>query len=224
MADKNSTARSMGLRANKAIRENMSSIARFLMPTLPVGAAVQAAPLANTLFGQSSRVAARDFVEGLAGKQVAPVAAALTAPRSAAKMGSSVTIDLPLSKAPAAPKLTSKDLTPAERQAAFVATLFKGPLSMEEAVAASGMMQAPGKPRTDKDLAIGDAASASKLAYEQAIAAASAEPDTAKAQELTRNATIEFFNRMATLGGRRPACLARTRKATDALRRRRVHP
>lgn len=215
MAEKTSTARSVGARINRAFSEAPSTAGTVLQSVLSA-ISPGASLVAHAIGSQQNRVATRDFVEGLAGVDAAPVAAALTAPRSfndvSAVGRGAVTVALPQAR-PAAPKAvilpgTAADLTPAERQAAFVDSLFRHPLTLEQATAATGIMQKPDKQRTYKDSIIPDLVNQSTELYKEAVAQATAEPDTAKAQEMLTQARKDHFNRVLPLAGGNPLNVA----------------
>ena len=197
MADSNSRARSAGLSANNffaPVRRQVSNAADAYSTALSLG-----------LNRQENRVAVRDFVGGLFGNDSNAVATALTAPRSSSAMGDgSVTVAMPKARPAVA---DDAPLTPQERQLAYLDTMFKKPLSMRQAVALTGLLPAPGKAPSVKDVRLSQAAEASNMLYSQAIAAAQQEPDTAKAQALFKSASKEHYRRMLAEGGGNPNSL-----------------
>lgn len=93
--------------------------------------------------------------------------------------------------------------TPQERALAFVDTVLRGPVTMREAQAVSGMLPAPAKPQTAKDTLFGQYGSALDSAYRMQIASIQSQltegkTDDAGARKAAESASKEYLQ---MLGG-----------------------
>ena len=196
-----------------------------------VGAA-RAAPTAMSLVPKAGLPTALRYLTGTAGPGLVPAASRAVTLKGAGKLaGLAGLLGLSIAgrqddtpavavkpAAPAqaktvatkAPAAAERGPTPFERQLAFVDSMFRGPLTLREAQAASGMLPAPPKPQTDKDAAFGDTAAISRAIFQNDInnAIEKGKTDPAAGQELTAKALEQRFARQAALFGTNPMNLA----------------
>lgn len=205
MADNNSTSRSAGLAISRPLARN----ARLDFPR----AAAQVNPilgLVTRAFGsQENRVAARDFVEGLAG---------IEAPRPISKLGEkrqgSVTIDLPLAAKRSAPRAagakaaTAKaaaeaPLSPQEKQLALLDTMFSKPLTTNQIVALTGALPRAPKGPTPTDEMNARTEQTSQALYAAALARATEveQSDPEEGRNLKLQALKDHYDRQAAFSG-----------------------
>lgn len=192
-----SSARRVGSQINSALRRGGAisagiagrAVKTAVQPIVPL-----VGPLAAAIGNQGSRVAARDFVEGVVGVPAAP-AAKKAAPKAQPKAAPA---------AAQAPKVSDRDRTIAAINAAL-----NTPMTLRETQAVVGLLPAATK-TTQKDQLIGATAQLSQQMYAQQIAQATelAKTDPVGAKEMTAKATDAYFQRNAALTGFNPLQLA----------------